>query len=601
MMIPRKTRRMILIVSIIMLLVAIAVTLILLYLNTDMFKSNTTLFFKYLGQNIENMDSFYREAVKDESSELLEQSKYTTEMQAKVNYTENIGTSSESTKNSINQFKLEIAGQTDKSNQYNYQNINLLNNDENVAKIEYIQNKNTYGIKFSDLFSQYILADNENLKELFRKIGYTEEEVESIPDTIDFNNDLKTVFEFSKEERQNLMTKYVSIISSNISKENFSKQKNQIIEINGKKIKANSYILTVTKEQLNNMYIKILEELKQDEIVIAKIDKVQSILEKFQIVEEINLRERFVIQIEDLINNITRSNIGQDEAKLIIYENNQTTIKTVIQHPDHEISIDTLSSGTDNYLQVSYQNVLSKKEKRFTYRRQNEQRSITFNDVTNEKTTQYSLTVEEKRKDNNFIKNTVIKYENDLNRIEVIMKKQTNIVNSFQNEVSLDDENSINLSQLDAEQVQMILDEVNKGVVGKTNEIITNVIKTEDIFNILKAIGIQKEQQTLEVIGITETERSRFNSRFEILQGEDLNSDEILNLIDAIKENLIDLEVMSNTELKLKLDKLNKNEEVTTVLKSFIEENKNEEYSTRVEYDEETGLVSSIILTMLEE
>ena len=72
------------------------------------------------------------------------------------------------------------------------------------------------------------------------------------------------------------------------------------------------------------------------------------------------------------------------------------------------------------------------------------------------------------------------------------------------------------------------------------------------------------------------------------------------NLIEAIKENLIDFEVVSNTELKLKLDRLDKDEEVATTLSAFIEQNKNKKYNAKVEYDETTGLVSDIVLTMLE-
>ena len=63
---------------------------------------------------------------------------------------------------------------------------------------------------------------------------------------------------------------------------------------------------------------------------------------------------------------------------------------------------------------------------------------------------------------------------------------------------------------------------------------------------------------------------------------------------------MVDIEIVSNTELKLKLDTLNKNEEVATTLSSFVEQNKNKNYSAKVEYDEETGLVSDILLTMLE-
>lgn len=599
-MMPRKTRRMIAIVSVIVLLSIIAIAFLVLYMNTDMFKSSSTLFTKYIAQNLENMEAVYDRVGASDYNTLLQENKYTKETQVKVNYTANIGTSLENTQNSISQLKLKISGQTDNSNQYKYQDINLLSNDEKVAEIEYIQNGITHGIRFSDLFNQYILANNENLKELFQKMGYTEEQLENIPDTIEFDNDLKSIFQFSKEEKQNLKTKYISIINSNVSKDNFSKQKEQTIQIDGKNIKANSYVLKVTKEQLNNMYIKMLEEAKQDETILTKIDKLQTILQSYQFDETINLRERFVRKLESLITDITKNNIGKEEAKLIVYENNQTTIRTVIQYPDYEINIDVLSSQTEDYLQISYQNATSEIEKVLTYKKKSEETSIVFMNKKDEKTTQYSFVVNEKVEGYHCQKNIVASYKDNSNRVEATVEQKINIVNSFENEIVLEDGNAINLSELETEQVQAILERVNSSVSEKMNEITTNVLKMQDLRNLGEALGVIERNQFLEAMGITETEKNRFNSKFEILQGEELDSSTILNLINAIQENLIDLEVVSNTELKLKLDRLNKKEELAATLSSFIENNKNRKYNVKVEYDEEAGLVSDILLTMLE-
>lgn len=597
-MMPRKTRRMIIIVSIIVIILTIAIAFFLLYRNTNLFKSSATLFTKYLGQNMENMNSALQKIGTSEFNELLKNNKNTSEMQVKVNYTTNIGTSSESTQNSINQLKLKMSGQADPNNQYKYQDIKLLNNNEKVAEIEYIQRGITHGIRFSDLFDQYILADNENLKELFKKMGYSEEQLVNVPDSIEFNNEVKNIFEFSKDEKQKLKTKYMSIINNNVSKENFSKQKSQMVEIEGKSIKANSYVLTITKEQLNNIYIKILEEMKQDETFLSRIDQLQTTLGLD--VEIINLRQEFAEELEGIIANITKNNIGKDETKIIVYENNQKTIRTVVQHPDYEIDIDLLSSQTEDYIQISYQNATSEKKRIFTYKKANGETSVNLSNTEKEKTTQYSLVSNNKVEGNHCAKNLVAKYEDSTNRVELITEQELDLVKSFENEVNLSDDNSINLSKLEAEQVQMVLSQVINSISGEMNEINTNVIKTEDLEELGKTTGIIKEYETLEANGITETEKSRFNSQFEILQGEDLESETILDLIEAVRDHLIDLEVVSNTEIKLKLDRLDKNEEVATTLSTFIEENKNKIYNVKVEYDAQTGLASHIVLTMLE-
>ena len=58
-MIPRKKRRLILIISILLVILMIFTAFVLVYINTDMFKSNKTLFMKYLGQNTENLNQIY--------------------------------------------------------------------------------------------------------------------------------------------------------------------------------------------------------------------------------------------------------------------------------------------------------------------------------------------------------------------------------------------------------------------------------------------------------------------------------------------------------------------------------------------------------------
>lgn len=44
-------------------------------------------------------------------------------------------------------------------------------------------------------------------------------------------------------------------------------------------METNAYVITITKEQLNDIFIKILEEISKDEMILIKIDKIQTLLE----------------------------------------------------------------------------------------------------------------------------------------------------------------------------------------------------------------------------------------------------------------------------------------------------------------------------------
>ena len=61
------------------------------------------------------------------------------------------------------------------------------------------------------------------------------------------------------------------------------------------------------------------------------------------------------------------------------------------------------------------------------------------------------------------------------------------------------------------------------------------------------------------------------------------------------------MEVVSNTKLKLKLDRYNSNEKIQEKLTTFIKDynNKRNKYNVEIEYNQETGLANYIILTII--
>ena len=118
----KKKKITIAIIIVIFVILVISGVCIALYINTDMFKSNEVLFAKYLGQNLENIKLLETTLENTSYNETLDNSFYNTNIEAEAKYTQAIGTSSESSDNSINQLKITLEGQTDKINGYNYKN-----------------------------------------------------------------------------------------------------------------------------------------------------------------------------------------------------------------------------------------------------------------------------------------------------------------------------------------------------------------------------------------------------------------------------------------------------------------------------------------------
>ena len=596
-MMTKKKRRLVLIIIIVLILVILATTFLVLYLNTDMFKSNQTLFVKYIGKNADNLRALESIINETEYEGQLTTKPYNIDMEATVNYTQNIGTTEENANNGINQLKLTVEGQTDNNNGYDYRNIKLLKSDEQVAQVEYLHSSNNYGVKFSDLFNQFLVSENTNLKELFRKMGYTDEQLQNIPDTVSLNTEFLNEIRFSDEELTSLGNKYVSIIGQNISTENFSKQSRQAITINGQNYISNAYVLTLTKEQLNTIYINLLQAVEQDETILNKIEILQNKIDEVTLGNNnINLKEELTNAIDLRIRRINQSNIGTDETRIIVYESDGQTLRTRIETQDYQINLDYLQLADGNFAELLIEDEETEKYK-ITLNYNASNLSIIIQDNNNKNTITF------KRSDNinnqTMERNYDLTYEIDDKKVDVNVIENLEIVQNIENMQNFNNENAVMLNTLDDAQTQEIINTVRSGLDTEI-ETIKQEIVYQDIEQMLKDIGLMKNSTVLDSNGITETEKNRFNSNFELLQGENLENANVITSIQAIKNNIANMEIVSESELRLTIARNQSNEEVVNTLTEFLENNRGNKYNISVQYDE-NGLVNQLILTIVDD
>lgn len=618
-MMPRKKRIALAIAIPSIIVIIIIITGILLYLNTDMFKSNKTLFFKYFGKNSENIKEIEEIFESTEYEKNLKNNKYTDDINIKVNYTNNLQTTSEDNSNTINNVKLLIKGEEDKNNKYSYKDFKLEkdkniatntenqsssensnesnNKEQNIMEVEYIKNDNNYGIRFSDLFKQYLLVENNNLKDLFRKIGYSEQELENVPDSIEINDITLSDIKFTEDEIKQLSEKYSEIINKKVSKEKFEKNSKQVITINEKNITTNAYILKLTNEELNNLYVDLLESLKQDEIILNKIESIQNKINSINInsSESKDLKESFAEEIDLQIEKINKTNIGNQETKIIVYENSGKTIRTAIQGKDYEINFDYINTQDEKNIEL-----IVKKDEIETYniKLKKDKDGIKLDIYSNDETNPIKISLEQNKNesDKKCSNNINLKYENANSKLEVSAEQEINIVDNFENENTLNDQNSILLNGLEKEQLQAVLNQVSEEVQQKINSI-SEEVKINDIQEILETLGIINKQQNIEAGGITETEKNRFNSKFEILKGEELDNENVLKVVEAVKDNIINAQVDTNEEIKIEISSNESNQDIEKSLEEYIKKEKDKKYDIKIEYDEDTELVKYIIMT----
>ena len=496
---------------------------------TDAFKSDKALFMEYANKNIIQIKEIFKPII---SNENLVMNKYREKISVDIDFIQEIGTSEENSDNVINDLELSVLSEIDKQNNYGYSNIKLEKKDEKVS-VEYVKNQDGEYITMNEILEGYVKFDEE-FKNKFNLNSF--DEIISIFDTN--NNDII-----------NILMSYYKIINTNLTDDNFSKVKNQKINVNNQDIVVDGYTLSLTEEQIYNLVIKVLEQLKVDENI------------QFENEEQKN---KFHEMIENIISEY--SDVEFDTENLIVY--------TMFEKDDKIVS----SSIKNNSFSAVFE----------MYEEEGRVLDISLTDFETEekynvviKSTNENINVEIPLDDNQTL---ILDYSNI--KEDNIINKDFNVKYETQNEsVKLDIKRTIE------ENADIELKEILEEDIIKVND-----NKNTEIMN--KIVGIFEENKSGEMV-LEEADKIKFNAEFEILKGTDLESDTVIQYMEEIKKSVIDYEVISNKVLRLKIDIQNSNEEKYMTIYNMIEKNDENKYNIELEYDDETGLVNGLLLTII--
>lgn len=606
---PRKKRRMILGISIILIVLMILGILGYLYLKTDALKSKETLFAKYLIQNFENIE-FLNTENNSKIENILSNNKYTSRIEGTIEYTKNIGTSEENKDSKINNVGIKINSNVDKINNYDYKDISIEKENEKLLRLEYLNQDQIYGIRL-DGIKQFVSVENngENQETDEYKI-YNIEELKS-------KINVDSILKFTEEEKQTLSNTYIGIIQSNIPADKYYKQSDALITVNNKDIQTNAYYVKLTLEEYNNLYIKILEQITKDEIILSKIDLLESEIKEIypEYEQDKTLRTTFIDYVNDKIEEIQDNNIGNEEIKITVYENNMKTVRTSIEKTTEKLTIDIYNNSTIKINNIKLEDITI-------------EQTVKIEKTENE--TQSNILIGyEQLQDNEIISDVQLNYQqtfenNELDKIiqlaisnekyEGVLKilDNTKIVQEFENQITLDTDN-VRLDELQQEQKDAINQILNENIQGQLSNLFT-VVSIEDYTTMLQNLNILA-QNSIDISTneeVTDLERKRFNSQFEFFVSEDLTSDNIKELLGTAENNFEDMKILTKngeieeldiekaeassqeaseykkniSEILIYIKQNSNNEDKQNETLNFIENNKNNKYTVSIEYDD---------------
>ncbi len=616
-MMPRKKRRLIIaliIIFIILILIAIGGTIAYLYINTDSFKSEQQLFEKYIAQNITKMVEIIN-SNPTEIEKSLNENKLTSELTANVEYTSDVSTSAENKNNTINNAEITVNRMQDNLANYQYKDITLNykneNNSQKVARFEYIEDNNMQGIRL-DYIKQFVSIQKGNTAKLAENTDLNEEDIKKVlqyTSPIEINN----ILEFTQDEIEILKQTYLGIIEQNTDKQSFGKEQKVITLENNTQIATNGYYITLTKEKYNNIIIKVLEKLSTDEIILSKIDNISTTLNNYgiNIGNKPITRESFSEYLNQTINEIKSTNIGNEQVKVEVLENEGKLVQTIVQADKYEtiITID----NTENNITIEKTQTAENKVQKTIYEIKNkttensQEISLEFETLDNGAKTQgINLKFNQAKNDKIITRNASITYDKIQNIAKLNIKEDINIVDNFEDQILLDNENNIKIDELDKNSALIIKQSLEQNINNQLQTVYENILP-EDINSALKGLGFIKENILQEApVEVSETERNRFNSNLSFFIGNNLTAENIEDLLEVAKNNIKDANIELTQEEKekdrklsqitLEIERDSQNEEVLAEISDIIEKNKNEKFNVTMSYDENTKLINRIFI-----
>lgn len=315
-------------------IIIIAAMLGILYLTTDLFKTPEQLFYKHFAQNSNLLgNTSYTQAV--EEMKKNQESSYSVSGDITMKL-ETSDTDSEEVTKALEKTKINYAIKNVGAEQKTQTNMTFRYDNQDILAIDFLKNKEQYGIKIADAYEKYISVENNNLKEMFTKLGM---DATDVPDKIE----LLDVYEFLKVDKNTLKhinDRYMKVLKENIPAECYQVEKNVTILADSKEISANAYQLVLSEEQVKNAAIALLESLKEDEttlnLIVEKYNKAAQISEEEQISKDDLIKEveDSLAEVKDL------TTFSESSLKIITYTTKEEMVR-------YEVGVDNVKMIMD--------------------------------------------------------------------------------------------------------------------------------------------------------------------------------------------------------------------------------------------------------------
>ena len=582
----------IILIILFVILILLSVAGVVLYITTDMFKSSETLFKKYIIQNVKDVADVVDTSAEEEYFNYIQTNDYQEKTTASLKYLEDEDDEEEV-------YDITEEGVVNSSENSLYKNIKLKYGDEELSRVQLIKQNEIYGFRLANLVGQFVSFENESMSYLVSSLGY---DGQFFSEKLSKITDISNILSFSDEEIETIKNTYNNAIFTDIDSSCYSTQKNAVITLNNEQIvKTDAYILTINKNQFDNIYKRILNQAVNDQVILSKLDLLDAKIKEagFLEPEGKSVKDIYISKLQQISNSLEYK--GENTSKIIITVNevDSNVVRTSIKSEEVEYVID-LDKTAGKSVSIKKSKINGDEISTNIY--------VFGNQITeegNKRIFEYTDDVQDVKMSINTTKqetgletNLNLTYTSD--KIKSINFEYNQIMkNSTEVKIPLElnEKNNILINDYEADRVRAIIGNLRGRLIQSLEKSQSN-INTKLLNNILIWVDNKEKERENEEQNNIELKKQRFNNQFILYKGEELEYEHIQKLMKLISQNMSDYKVINGNKIKVFIQDGNKNEEKAKEISTAITDE--HKYNVEINYSED-GYVESIDISVYNE
>ena len=529
-----KSKKIVIILIIITLLILILSGIAYMYFATDLIRSNKQVFFSYASQILDDKKGFISNDLLQYYNKIVN-----TPYENTGELTCNVTTDNNQNEYEIlNQMNILFDGTLDLKNKNFEENVNINYSPDVVFPLTVRKSADIVGIQTKYIGSKYIAENVSNLQE---------------NDSLSVNiNNVIPNSGINQEQIKVNVDKYLEIINSRLSEDKFSKVEK-------------GYKLTLTYQELKDLVVVLLENLKNDEQLLSNINEIFSTK-----ITSTNIDNAII----DLNNDTTKQDASID---IILYINNNELSQIEIKTSDNNNSIRIEKNQNSDSLKYTIFLISEDENNNIVF-------TMEYKGLSSLQTINETYTIETSFKDST-TQNTEISYENNTeltdNENENIQNDVTSSSAEIDNSQTNDDKSKTLTYKYQLTNQVNFIESANIEELTSDNAIILSEYDQSQIEVLMNSITeritkVNREQ--MEELGISESENPLFKFIPSVLISNSAN--------DAIEGSISELEGIEISAFNAKFEPYQSTNSMGTTtrgLLTVIQTNNEEEGSQKIE------------------